>query len=76
MNQDRSASLGGFLFDTAKEVEHTDPTGSDGTIILTFENCNSATVEYDITSIDRQGVIPIQRVADDNIVVCEALNSE
>ncbi|HEY5776219.1 MAG TPA: endonuclease, partial [Xanthomonadales bacterium] len=64
----------GGLFDTQSEVQHTDPEGADGTITLTFENCNSATLEYDITSIDRQGSVPLQRVATDNITLCEALD--
>jgi hypothetical protein len=65
----------GGLFDTSTLIDRTDPPGSDGTIILTFTSCNSATIEYDIPSINRQGIVPIQRVADDNIVICEALNS-
>ena len=63
------------IFDTATDIQHTDPPGSDGTIILTFDSCNSATVEYDIPSINRQGKVPIRRVADDNIMLCEALNA-
>ena len=66
----------GGLFDAASLIEHTKPAGSDGTITLTFEGCNSALVEYDITSIDQQGSVPIERVADDNIVLCEALTGE
>jgi len=65
----------GGLFDTTTLIDRTDPPGSDGTIILTFDSCNSGTVEYDITSINRQGIIPIQRVAGDNVTLCEALNS-
>jgi len=65
----------GGLFDTPTEIDKTDPPGSDGTLILTFDSCNSGTVEYDITSINRQGIVPIKRVADDNIVICEALNA-
>ena len=64
------------IFDSASEIIRTDPPGSDGTIILTFDSCNSGTVEYDITSIDRQGIVPIRRVVDDNIVICEALNAD
>ena len=66
----------GGIFDTASIIERTDPPGSDGTIILTFESCNSATIEYDIPSINRQGIIPIVRVANDNIVICEALKAD
>jgi hypothetical protein len=64
----------GGLFDTTTEIQRTDPPGSNGTILLTFTSCNSATLEYDIPSINRQGTVPIQRVANDNIALCEALS--
>ena len=38
----------GGVFDTQSEVEHTEPEGADGTITLTFDDCNSAHVVYDI----------------------------
>jgi hypothetical protein len=63
----------GGLFDTASEIQNTDPPGSDGTITLSFADCSSGLVEYDIPSIDRQGSVPIQRVSGDNIDLCEAL---
>ena len=66
----------GGIFDNPTEVDRTDPPGSDGTITLTFDSCSAGTIEYDIPSINRQGVIPIERVADDNIVICEALSLE
>lgn len=66
----------GGLFDTATLIDRTDPPGSDGTIILTFTSCNSGTIEYDIPSINRHGIVPIQRVANDNIVICEALSTD
>jgi hypothetical protein len=65
----------GGIFDSATEINRTDPPGSDGTILLTFTSCRSGTVEYDIPSINRQGVVQIQRVADDNIALCETLNA-
>ena len=65
----------GGIFDTPTEITRTDPPGSDGTLILTFDSCSSGTIEYDIPSINRQGTVPIQRVANDNVVLCEALNS-
>jgi len=64
------ASVG--IFDTATEIQRTD----GGTITLTFDSCNSGSVEYDIPSISRSGVVPIERVADDNINICEVLNAE
>ncbi|HEY5774881.1 MAG TPA: hypothetical protein VIS57_02245, partial [Xanthomonadales bacterium] len=66
----------GGLFDTATEITRTDPPGSDGTIILTFYDCNSGVIEYDIPSIKRQGIVPIQRVAIDNVALCEALTGD
>jgi len=66
----------GGIFDTPGGVERTYPPGSDGTITLTFDSCSSGTVEYDIPSIGRQGIIPIQRIANDNIIICEALNAD
>lgn len=67
----------GGIFDTPGGVQRTDPRGSDGTVTLTFENCNSGTVEYDITSINMQGTIPIQRVvAGDNVTLCNTLLRE
>jgi hypothetical protein len=59
----------GGLFDTATETVEV----KDGTIILTFSDCNTGTVEYDIPSIGQQGLVPIQRVAGDNIALCESL---
>jgi len=45
----------------------------DGSITLTFNDCSSGTVDYDIQSINRQGSVPIKRVAVDNAAMCEAL---
>jgi hypothetical protein len=66
----------GGIFDAASIIERTDPRCSDGTFILTFDSCNSGSVEYDIPSINQQGLITITRVANDNIVICEALSEE
>lgn len=61
----------GGLFDTASTVTRT----LDGTVKLTFEDCESGTLEYDIPSINQQGIIPIQRVAADNVALCEAIQA-
>ena len=63
----------GGIFDNAALVQHTDPAGSDGTINLSFETCAAGTVTYDIPAIAQQGTVPIQRVADDNVALCEVL---
>ena len=66
----------GGIFDTPAEIERTDPPGSDGTFTLKFKNCSSGTLEYDITSIDSQGTVPIVRAAADNVRLCNALLRE
>ena len=45
-----------------------------GSIRLWFENCNAGTVSYDLPGISARGVSPIQRVALDNVVICESLD--
>jgi hypothetical protein len=62
----------GGLFDTPTEIVEI----NDGTIILTFSDCNNGTVEYDIPSIGQQGSVPIQRVAGDNIGLCQSLSQQ
>ena len=63
----------GGLFDTAVEdIQRT----LDGTITLSFSDCSSGLIEYDIPSIDRKGSVPIERVAPDNVALCEALSVE
>jgi hypothetical protein len=64
------------IFDNGAEVQNTDPPGSDGTIILTFEDCKTGTVEYDIPSISRQGIVPIQRITNDNVALCQVISGE
>jgi len=59
----------GGLFDTPGETEKV----LDGSITLSFDSCTSGSVAYNIPSIGRTGTVPIQRVANDNIALCEAL---
>ena len=47
----------------------------DGTIIVEFSDCEAGTITYDIPSVDRQGVIPIERIVPDNVALCEALGA-
>ena len=62
----------GGIFDAGAPVP---VTTQDGTIILEFTDCTAGTVTYDIPSVDRQGVIPIQRITPDNVALCEALEA-
>jgi acyl-CoA thioesterase-1 len=60
----------GGIFDSAEPpVEQS----TDGSIMLECTGCNECTVTYDITSADVQGVIPIERIALDNVPGCETL---
>jgi DNA-binding beta-propeller fold protein YncE len=49
---------------------------NDGTLLLQFSGCNSATVVYDMPSLGLFGEIPIQRIALDNVAYCESLAGE
>jgi hypothetical protein len=66
---DISITSGG-IFDSAEPLPVSVP---GGTILLQFSDCNSGSVSYDIPSINRTGLIPIERVATDNVALCEAL---
>jgi len=63
----------GGVFDSEEPAPSSEP---DGEIMLEFSTCNAGTVTYDIPSVDRQGVIPIERIVLDNVPLCYVLNSE
>jgi hypothetical protein len=69
---DIEITLGG-IFDATNPV----PTQVlDGTIALEFSGCNAGTVTYNIPSIGKTAVIPIQRIALDNVPFCESLAAQ
>lgn len=75
---DNQASLdvyvtSGGVFDSAKPTPVSD---QDGEVLLEFSTCNRGTVTYDIPSIERKSVVPIERIALDNVALCYLLNSE
>lgn len=63
----------GGIFDSGDPEPASTP---DGSILLQFNDCNSGSITYDIPSIGQNGVIPIQRIALDNVVHCENLASK
>jgi len=63
----------GGLFDSRTP---TPKHNSGGSINVEFKNCNEGTITYNISSINQQGVVPIQRLASDNVELCERLNEE
>ena len=49
------------------------PQAPDGTITLTFHDCDTATAVYDMPSAGLAGEIPIQRILGDNSELCELM---
>lgn len=50
------------------------PTGSvQGTMTLEFESCAAGTVSYRLPDLGLENEVPIQRVVQDNVALCEAL---
>lgn len=60
----------GGLFDSSESEVTTD---AYGTIVLEFSSCSSGTITYRIPSLELEGVIPIERIAEDNVAGCEQL---
>jgi len=63
----------GGVFDSQQPEPFTE---QDGQIIVEFNTCNSGSVSYDIPSIDRQGVVPIERIVLDNVSRCYLLGKQ
>jgi len=59
----------GGVFDSADPAA---AQGADGTIEVIFSGCNAGVVNYDITSAALSGQVPIERIALDNVPLCEA----
>jgi acyl-CoA thioesterase-1 len=64
----------GGVFDAAEPAASTDLAG-DGTLTLEFADCTEGLVNYEITSLDISGEIPIERITPDNVALCETLGS-
>jgi hypothetical protein len=60
----------GGVFDSPKPEP---VTGSVGEMTLEFNTCNSGSITYNIPSIERQDVVPIERITLDNIPLCYLL---
>jgi hypothetical protein len=46
-----------------------------GTMEVRFESCTAGAVTYEIPGLDLSGEVPIQRIVDDRVELCEALGS-
>jgi hypothetical protein len=62
----------GGVFDASDPAVTTDPAG-DGTMTITWQDCLAALVDYEITSLDISGQIPIERIVLDKVGLCESL---
>jgi len=62
----------GGVFDAPDPPASADPSG-DGTLTIEFADCSEGMVSYEITSLGISGDIPIQRIVQDNVPLCEAL---
>jgi hypothetical protein len=55
-------------------IDSHDPVPSHqpyGTITVTFTDCHTGEVSYDIPSASQTGVVPIERITNDNVPLCE-----
>ncbi len=64
----------GGVFDSPEPAAETDPEGI-GLMTVEFADCTQGLITYDITSLGIAGEVPIQRLANDNVALCETLSS-
>lgn len=64
----------GGVFDSAVPApEVSEPIG---TIVIVWQDCQHATLDYDLPADDLTGTIQLVRIAPDNVALCEALLAE
>jgi hypothetical protein len=62
----------GGVFDAANPASTTNQDGY-GTLTLQFDDCKSGLATYEIPSLKLSGEIPLQRIAEDGVALCESL---
>lgn len=65
----------GGVFDSAEPEAMNDGIG-DGSMTIQFADCTEGLVTYEIPAANAAGEIPIQRIVNDNVALCEALAGE
>jgi len=65
----------GGIFDSPQPPAGTDPEGY-GTMTVEFADCTEALVSYEIPALGLSAEIPIQRIANDNVTLCEQLGGQ
>jgi hypothetical protein len=63
----------GGVFDSEEPAPSSKP---DGEIMIEFGTCNAGRITYDIPSIDRQGVVLVQRIVLDIVPLCYLLGNQ
>lgn len=64
----------GGVFDSVQPVPQT--SNPIGTIVIVWEDCMNATLDYDLPALGLSGRIQLVRIAADNAALCEALIEE
>ena len=62
----------GMIFDSPNPPR-VDPNLQDGTMTVEFFDCSTGQVTYDLGTANVQGQVPIQRIANDAVDLCESL---
>jgi N-acetylneuraminic acid mutarotase len=65
----------GGVFDSAEPAASNDGIG-DGTMTIEFADCKQGLVTYEIPSLGLEGEIPIRRIVEDNVPLCETLTDQ
>ena len=63
----------GGTFDSGSPVPQQTP--GYGTMTVRFSNCTTGVLYYDIPSAGVSGAVPIERVTNDNVALCESLQT-
>jgi len=61
----------GGVFDAADPAAETDPIPI-GSMLITWSDCSTAELLYDIPDQNLSGALPLQRIVPDNVPLCEA----
>lgn len=65
----------GGLFNDPDSTATNSEAGTYGSISLSFEDCSNGLVTYNFTQSGLSGSVPITRLANDNVALCEQLDA-
>jgi hypothetical protein len=65
----------GGVFDSSQPPAMTRPEGY-GSMTVEFADCTEGLVTYEIPSLSVSGEIPIQRITEDNVALCDSLSGQ